>query len=119
MTTEKINQMIEMRSNGSTLQQIADKFGVSRQYIHTLIPRFNQQTRKPDYSVWIYPAIAEYCEFNKLGMPDIENEFGITYNSFYSIMTGRYCPSKTTIDKILKATCLTYEEAFKTKEERK
>lgn len=115
MNTGRINQMFEMRSKGATLQQIADKFGVSRQYIHSLIPKFNQQTRKPDYSSWLYPAISEYCKFNKLGMIEIENEFGITYQSFRDIMIGKYSPRKTTIDKILNATCMTYEEAFRTR----
>lgn len=119
MTTGNINRMIEMRTNGATIQQIADKFGVSKQYIHTLIPRFNHQIRKPNYSVWVYPEIAEYCECNNLGISDIENEFGIAYSAFYNIMTGKCSPRKTTIDKILKATLMKYEEAFKTKEELK
>ena len=38
---ERINEIVEMRKNGATFQQIADSFGVSRQCIHEA---FHKQT---------------------------------------------------------------------------
>lgn len=37
MIDEKISEMLSLRSNGMTYQQIGDKFGISKQRVHQLL----------------------------------------------------------------------------------
>lgn len=37
MTTKAMAEMVEMRKNGATYQEIGDKFGITRQYAHKII----------------------------------------------------------------------------------
>ena len=51
MTKEQKLKMYEMRLDGYTLQEIADEFGVSRQYVDQVIPS-NGRSRNMKKLLW-------------------------------------------------------------------
>lgn len=118
MADERKEQMREMFSQGMNYSEIGKKFGISRQRVYQLIGgsyRNNFRAIKPEACV--------YVEIRKF-----LNENHISINKFTRMVFGCYenryrknlCNLlkgedgfKSVIDKVLVATGLTYEQAFK------
>lgn len=102
-----------MRLEGYTLQEIADRFGVTEQAIYNLLPpgavRRYRSNRKS-----IYPALSIWMFSNGISANSFAGLVGVSYSTMLKILDGVQTPGKDTIDKILKATGLKYEEAFST-----
>lgn len=98
-----------------TLQEIGDRFGISRQRVDQLYrsyqareERWIRRTRKV-----VYPNIRKFLVENQLTFIDFAALAGVNYNSVFNVLIGRTQPSGNTIQGILRATRTTYEEAFK------
>ena len=103
-----------MRLNGMSLQEIADKFGVTRQCIAQLLPASSPSFRHPtNADKCIYPAIREYMQKNRMTYSRMASLCGVTSMTIYNCLTGEVTPTKKTIDRVLEVTQMTYEEAFK------
>lgn len=110
MTREEKIEAYAMRLDGHTLQEIGDKFGVTREYIR-LIVGIRGNVRPPKNCV--YPAIGKWFSEHGASLHGFAKEYGVCLTTINNVLTGKTDPSKKTIDKILTATGMTYEEAFR------
>ena len=62
----------------------------------------------------VYPAIDYYMRKHCMTYGSFAEKCGIGYSTVYEMLVGMYSPTKATIDRILAATGMTYEEAFRT-----
>ena len=115
MTVEQKVEAYRMRLEGATLRECAEKFGVSRECIRQITPPVETHPRRrsnydgciyPNIKEWLYQNRYSYCSFSKL--------LACTPMSVYNALMGKVSPNKKFIDKILDATGMSYEEAFKT-----
>lgn len=115
MTVDQKVEAYRMRLEGATLRECAEKFGVSREYIRQITPPVETHPRRrsnydgciyPNIKEWLYQNRYSYCSFSKL--------LACTPMSVYNALMGKVSPNKKLIDKILDATGMSYEEAFKT-----
>lgn len=111
MTNEERVKMFRMRLEGATLQEIADKYGVTREWVRQLIPGIEGRGRKPKPAA--YPALSEWLQDNELSRFAFGKMCGVSTCCIGNILNGKRDPSKDTIDAILKVTGLPYEEAFR------
>ena len=102
-----------MRLEGASLQDVADRFGVSKQLIAQTLP-LNQKafSKAKNTKECIYPAIREYMEKNRCTYSRLAILCGMNYQSLYRGLTGKNELLKKNIDKLLDALEMTYEEAF-------
>ena len=116
----KTQRYMSDRLNGMTLQQIADKYGVSKQTVHKCIgnrriPNFRPFTEQncvyPNLRVWLNENGVSLQEFTRR-----MGEAGYVGNSSAvgTWFRGVCYPTKVSIDRILKVTGLTYEQLFAT-----
>lgn len=104
-----------MRLEGHTLQEIANKYGVTKQAVSQFLPRGLNKYEKYAKGC-IYPAIARWMIKNKMSYMSLSESTGINSATLRVALSGKTSPTKFTVDGILKATGLTYEEAFSTEE---
>lgn len=104
-----------MRLEGASFREIAKKYGVSFQYLQNILPAVNP--RKKSAYHCIYPAIANYLRENNLSCAGFAKSAGVGAVTITETLKGAHSPSKKTIDAILRITGLTYEEAFREKDE--
>lgn len=110
---------LEMRKNGSSLQEIADCFGVTKSLISRLSCQSGFRFRSTYKSAKvIYPSIAKYLKTNRLSVCSFADLCGVSRRMMYTFLAGKVCASKYTIDQILRVTGMTYEEAFSECEEK-
>lgn len=64
------------------------------------------------YAACIYPGINAWLRSHDTSLMALGNSIKLAYPNIYHIMAGQVSPTKRTIDKILQATGMTYEEAF-------
>lgn len=103
-----------MRLNGMSFQEIADHFGVSKQCIAQLLPcsgRSYQRNRVPERCVYV--GIREYMIRERMTYARLAALCGLGAATVQGTLTGKNSPVKKTIDAILEATGLSYEEAFR------
>lgn len=118
MTNEQIFEAQKMREEGATLQEIGDKFGVSKQRISQIVQRgmYCKKSRYHHSNACIYPNIAHWRKQNRYTMKQFSELSGIKITTLSNLLRGECSTSKKIIDQLLSATGLTYEEAFKTEE---
>lgn len=107
MTKEQKIEAYAMLLDGCTLQEIGDKFGVSRQRIQQIFP--NNRCENFNY---IYPNIVRWMRENRVPAARFAESVGVVAGTFSTWMRGLYDPKKYYIDRILAITGMTYEEAF-------
>ncbi len=100
-------EYVELRERGLTYQQIADRYGVSRQAVQQGMVK--EQNRKPGAVMKLkYPGLRDWCLENDYRLSELERLCGFTLRSKH-INSGL---SQRKINRILEVTGLTYEEAF-------
>lgn len=115
MTNEEKVEAYRMRLEGATFQEIANKFGCSRQNVHQIVPFVDKGFVKPSFTC-IYPNIEKWRRKNRITLNQLSYLCGISYQTIVRSLSVKGNPTKKVIDSILEATGLTYEEAFKTEE---
>lgn len=65
----------------------------------------------------LYPVLEKYIIDNNLSINEFGKLCGVTGSTMCRYLNGKMMPNKGSIDKILKATGLKYEEAFSGGEE--
>lgn len=114
MTNEQKLEMYKMRLEGASLQECADVFGVTREYVRQLTPPVETHAkRRSNYDSCIYPAIAEWLYENRYSYHAFAKLCATSIQPMYRALTGVTPLSKKLIDAILDSTGLTYEDAFK------
>lgn len=113
MTRDQKIEAFAMRIDGFTFREIAAKMGVSFQYVQACLQRsisFESQKARLSARI-VYPNILKYMRDHKMNLSSFADAVGLTHGSVSRILEGGNL-SRTSIDKILKATGMTYEEAF-------
>lgn len=108
----------ELFEQGLTRTEIAKQLGISRQAVSQALARYNPAYFKLiTESNCIYPNIREWMNKNKVSMNEFVRRMGCASyaGNFYTLknnLTGKTDTKKSTIDKILAITGMTYELAF-------
>lgn len=116
MTNEQILEMVTMRLNGASTQEIKEKTGASDKDIRDYIPRALAYSRnaRVDEAIGkiVYPALRDWMVAHNYTMAYAAKLIGISPATFLRTSYGGNVV-KENIDKILTVTGLTYEQAFK------
>jgi transcriptional regulator with XRE-family HTH domain len=107
----KVDLYLADRANGMTYRQIAEKYGVSYQAVHTScvsagVPPHKLITEKG----CIYPNLRAWLNMDKIRRDRFFRDVGT--GSIRMILNGSMQPKKNVIDKMLNITGMTYEELF-------
>ena len=112
-------QIQEDRKNNMTYRQIAEKHGVSKQYVGQICSQFNPKYFKVvQEDGCIYPNLRRWMNENKVSRYELLRRMGMfaagmNCDVLRGIMRGEKSPRKEWIDKMLEATGMTYEELFR------
>ena len=115
---ERKQKMIEMHIQGLSYVEIGQKMGISRQRVFQIIGDVRKGSHRTiTEKECVYVGIRNWMNENKISRTALLRKIYGTihsdqYHSLKSALKGSNC-SKYVIDNILKATGLTYEEAFK------
>ena len=114
MTIDQKVEAYRMRLEGATLQSIADTFEVSLEWVRQIVPPIEGKTWSLDgmRSRCVYPGIGQWLYENRCTYAKLAELIGAPQASVSRWMNGVHKPNKPTIDKILKVTGMTYEQAF-------
>lgn len=106
-----ILESIEMRENGYTYEEIAKKFGYTKQYIYQIIGRkrkFNKSLENLKYK-----GLKKYFRNNDLSFSKFEKICKLTRGKFLDLCNCGDCSLKISqIKKMQKITGMTFEELF-------
>lgn len=105
-------RLIELRKIGMTYAEIGAALGVSKQTAFVACKDNNELRRAPLYELIVYAGLNRYMKENKMAVKELAEKTGISNQNVFQILTGKNDPCKRSIDRILRATGLTYEEAF-------
>lgn len=116
MTDEEKVDAFRMKLNQQSYRAIADKYGVSQQYIQQMLSNVLhvERGRKNHYK---YPVISKWLVENGKSPATFAKDLDISRQTAYLILEGKANPSMKIISKILSLTGMTYEEAFSTEKE--
>ena len=110
----------EERAKGLTYQQIAEKYGVSKQNVAQSCGKHGpNHFRSWTAESCVYPNVRKWLNKSKMTKNELIRRLGAkphvnTHRVVGNYLQGKSYPSKQTIDKLLSITGLTYEEFFKT-----
>ena len=103
-----------MRLEGASLQEVADRFGVSKQCISQMLPTQERSYQKPrDVKMCVYPAIREFMDRNRCTYSRLAAMTGIGKNKLRRGLIGETEMTMSTINKILDVIEIPYEDAFR------
>lgn len=107
-------EAVRMRKDGMSYQEIADRFGVSRQAINALFRDGKRTDQKQKNTHLIkYIGIKKYLETNRISIGKFSKMCRVDNTTMWRNITGQTDMLKRNIDKILLVTGMTYEQAFK------
>lgn len=109
MTREEKIGMFCMRMDGYTLQEIGNKYGITREYVRQIL---DVGKRKDIFQKIVYPGLKQYLVENKMSVRKLSFLIGTQYQTALNTLCGKSKPGMDVINKILQVTGLTYEEAF-------
>ena len=111
MTREEKIDAFTMRLDGYTLQEIGDKYGVSRERIRKSLAQVTTESgiSRKNY---IYPTIADWMKKNGIKQSDLCKKLGCSQNAVSHYLTGKNSPTFAFINLILDLTKMPYEVAF-------
>lgn len=120
--SQRNTEILEMHRNGYTYQQIADKYGITRQRAYSVVYNRMMQMKDENFAESvnkvIYPAIRKWMFENRItisGLHRIINPEVISDVDIRKFLTEKNRKiSIKTLRKILETTGLTFEEAFPT-----
>ena len=111
MTKEEKMDAFTMRLNGYTLQEIGDKYGLTRERIRKMFASITTESgiSRKNY---IYPNISDWMIDNDVKQSDLSKKLGCAQNTISSYLTGKREPTFSFINLILELTKMPYEVAF-------
>lgn len=110
-------KMLMLREQGLTYREIAEKLGVSNQYVSMVCGKFEPAHFQYIGDNCVYPNLRNWMNEHKVSRREFLRRMGLTgnngnYERFASYMRGESHPRKQYIDKMLAVTGLTYEKLF-------
>lgn len=120
----KRKQMQMLRDQGMKYKEIAEKIGVSSQYVSMVCGKCDPAYFQYVDESCIYPNLRKWMNDNKITRREFLRRMGLmpytgNYERFGSYLRGTNYPRKQYIDKMLKVTGMTYETMFYTEKEEK
>lgn len=115
MTKEQKLDAFSMRLNGATLQEIGDKYGVTRGYIHQMFAYVCTKSGIPR-KTYVFPNITDWMEANNVTQTDLAKLLGVGQTAVSAYLTGRNDPPMRFISLIIDKTGMPFETAFKRRE---
>lgn len=113
MTKEQKLEACSMRFDGISIQEIADNFGVTREYIRKITPKISTKSvRSKNLELYIYPNISRWMQKNRVCASKLSKMIGTSASTVTNMLNGSVSTTKRIIDKVLEVTGMTYEEAF-------
>lgn len=111
MTAQEKYQILHMRANSCTYDEIGKLLGISSQRAHQIVQEMVNPIplRRKRY---IYPNIARWMEARGLTQKAFAELLGCNQNVVHSFLTGKARPSYKLIKAVLKVTELPFEVAF-------
>ena len=116
MNREDKIEVFKMRLDGFTYQEIAEKYGVSRQYINQMLQNVISEKRNKALNKIVYPNIANWLKDNERSISEFAIRVGIKRSALYNKLYGRNKFNSDEIKRILDVTGMKFEECFKMKE---
>lgn len=114
LTTMQIKEIQEKYAAGMTQRALAAEYGVSQALIQK---RCGGPYRSYKSKKIVYSGLENWMQENAISIRKMTELSGMNYVALYYILIGKNDPNKKSIDRILKATGLTYEQAFGGKNE--
>lgn len=120
---DRLLEMIKMRIDGCTYQEIADKFGITRQCVHQSIANFTRKedcVRKSPIDRCIYPNLSKWMYENKINLVRLNKIIGRSLTNTKRTsqkMRGESEFKISEIKSILKESGKTFEYMFCTEKE--
>ena len=114
MTKEEKIDAFTMRLNGYTLQEIGDKYGLTRDRIRQMFAAVTNESRISRKN-YIYPNISDWMIDNNVSQYDLCQKLGCQQQTISSFLTGKREPTFSFINLILELTKMPYEVAFSKK----
>lgn len=119
MTKEQKLEAYAMRLDGCTYQEIADKFGVTKQCVQQAIPAEPRCNRRNKSSLLskrcIYEGLAKFIEENRISSAMIADVIQVCRVAAYQRIIGERNFNISDIYKLLDYTGMTFEECFSLK----
>lgn len=115
MTKEEIVSAFVMRLNGSTFEEIAEHFNVTKQHIqHVLSCPTARQGNRNTLGKCIYTGLKRWCISSGTSLYELFDKINCfpTRNSLYKCARGEQLMRIDQIREILAFTGLSFEEAF-------
>lgn len=113
MTKEQKLEACSMRFDGVSLQEIADHFGVTKEYIRKITPKVETKSvYRTKSGKCIYTNILGWMQKNRVCAKKLSKMIGVSTCTVSNMLKGKVNTTKNTIDKVLEVTGMTYEEAF-------
>lgn len=117
MASERKEQMRQLRKQGLKHKEIAERFGVSTQYVSHVCGECYPFRFVPVGKECIYPNLRKWMNENEVSRSEFLRRMGIEVHTKNLEKLGHYIrgetyPKKPYIDKMLKVTGLTYEVLF-------
>ena len=112
MTKAQKLEAYKMRLEGMTLQSIADKFGVTREYIRQITPLAGPSHR----TGYAFPNIAKWLHTEGIYNYEFADMLGVSGATLGSWLLGKTEPSLYAIRKIIEVTGMPFEVAFAVEE---
>lgn len=114
---ERKEQMERLRDQGLKYREIAEMFGVSKQYVAKVCGKQNTAHFKPIGGECVYPNLRKWLNENQVTRAEFLRRMGFivhasNYTRLCKIISGEWPPRKDYIDKMLEVTGLTYETLF-------
>jgi hypothetical protein len=119
VTREQKVKAFEMRIDGYTYAEIANRFGVSRQYIHQILTFGVEKPIQKGLRNCVYYNIAQWITNNNLTIPKLCKMMGRKpgyHQALRNKLTGITEFSISEIKLILALTGMEFDEAFAEKE---
>ena len=117
MNREDKIEVFKMRLDGFTYQEIAEKYGVSKQYINQMLQNVISEKRNKALNKIVYPNIANWLKDNEYSsISEFARKTRIQRATLSNKLHGTGKFNSDEIKRILDVTGMKFEECLKMKE---
>lgn len=115
MTDKQKIEALQMLLDGASYEEVGRKYCVSKQRVHSIFSGVIGKRRagRKNSGKCVYPVLANWIAENCGNQIVFADLIGVHITTVSKFLLGKSSINMKTIDKILKATGMTYEECFK------
>lgn len=106
-------EIVKMRIDGFTIQEIADRHGVTKQYISLFLKGLSSEKKRRCHKC-IFPGLKAWMVQNNVSVTQFFEEIKLwgSYPTLFHRLDGKYEFTLKEIKAILAYTGMTFDEAF-------